>query len=63
MRSRGRSFFALAMPADVLLAAAGARERELLVEEPHLLQHRRVVDAVRLGAGIDAGREDGHQSS
>ena len=49
------------MAAHVLLAAARAGERELRIEEPHLLQHGRVVHAVHLGAGIDAGREDGHQ--
>src|SRR5439155_16745150 len=52
---------ALAVPAHVFLAAPRAGERELLVEEPDLLEHGRVIHAIRLGAGVDAGREDGHQ--
>src|SRR5439155_15296653 len=52
----------LAVAAHVLLAAAGARERQLLLEQADLLEHRRVVHPVRLGAGVDARGEDGHQS-
>src|SRR5439155_6166733 len=51
----------LAVAAHVLLAAAGARQRQLLLQGADLLEHGRMVHPVRLGAGLDAREEDGHQ--
>ena len=52
---------ALAVALDVLLAAAGARQRELLVEVGDLLEKRRAVGPVGLGARIDVAAQDFHR--
>src|SRR5437016_4558776 len=51
----------LAVAAHVFLAAAGARQRQLLLQGADLLEHGRMVHPVRLGPRVDACGEDGHQ--
>src|SRR4030095_1624821 len=51
---------ALCVPLDVLRSAASARDRELLVEGGELLQERRAVRLIALGARVRVATQDVH---
>ena len=61
MRSRAISLPRSTVALDVLLAAAGAHQRELLVEIGDLLEKPGAVRPVRVGARIRVGAQDLHR--
>ena len=63
MRSRGISLPRCVVALDVLLAAAGARERQLLVQVRDGVEERRSVRLVGVGPGVHVRREDLHRAA
>jgi len=51
------------MALDVLLAAAGAQQRQLLVQLPDLLKKRLTVRPIGIGSDVDIAAQDLHRTA